>query len=218
MTGTTEVDRPAPLFFLSYARTGRSSSHITEHELDRQVGTFFDDLSDNVSGLVARRPGADPGFMDTSIPSGTHWTRELLQALGACRVFIPLLCGPYISSEWCGMEWYAFSQRMVSFGSEFAHQTPIIPVIWAPYPRNLTPQAVQAIQHFSPDGMPNVDVVGEYEKYGVSGLMWLRLDNSYRGVVWRLAQRIADFHHNYEVESSTFRKEELLNIFEEPSP
>jgi hypothetical protein len=59
----TARDDVHPLFFLSYARPGSS-------EPDRKVKTFFNDLSENVSELVSRRPGADPGFMDRSIRPG----------------------------------------------------------------------------------------------------------------------------------------------------
>lgn len=215
MTEVARVHPPAPLFFLSYARSGGSGSHTPQHELNQQVITFFNDLSENVAGLVSRRPGADPGFMDRTIRIGSQWTGELLQALGTCQVFVALLCGPYTTSQWCGMEWYAFSQRKVADGREYDHQTAIIPAIWAPYPEELTPTAIRAVQRFSPSDLPNVDILGEYEKYGISGLMWMKRDISYRGVVWRLAQHIADFHHSYSVEPRTLRQDELRDTFQE---
>src|SRR5215475_14146035 len=113
MMELVEVPPPQPLFFLSYARTGAGADHVPAGEAHQQVLRFFTDLSSQVVGLTARRTGADPGFMDRTIPTGTSWARELLVALGACQAFVALLCGPYATSEWCGMEWYAFSGRKV---------------------------------------------------------------------------------------------------------
>ena len=45
--------------------------------------------------------------------------------------------------------------------------------------------------------------------------MWLRREDAYRGIVVRLAQHIAEFHHSYEVEPQVLREDELENIFME---
>lgn len=109
-------DSSTPLFFVSYARAGlvRQADGPEPGPKD-QVASFFDDLSVDVAELVHRRPGADPGFMDNgSMQDSGRWSNELLRAAGGCQVFVALLCVPYMSGEWCGMEWGAFSQRKVS--------------------------------------------------------------------------------------------------------
>ena len=214
MTQLVEFLPPPPLFFLSYARSGRGTANVPAHELNRQVLTFFSDLSENLSGLVARRAGDDPGFMDRAISATSRWSPELLQALGTCQAFVPLLSGPYTTSGWCAKEWHAFSRRKVT-GPASSNLTGIFPVIRAPYPEARTPAAIRTVQRFSPDGLPNVDILAEYEEYGVSGLMWMRRDIAYRGVVWRLAQSIAEFGHSHYVEPHILRRAELRNIFRE---
>jgi hypothetical protein len=217
VTGLVELRPPPPLFFISYARTGSGAAHVPQREMHQQVIKFFEDLSDQVVGLTARRPGADPGFMDRSIRTGMHWSGELLHALGTCQVFVALLCGPYTTSEWCGMEWHAFSRRKVTDATGAPGPSPIVPVIWAPYPDRLTPGVIRAAQRFSPGAVPNANILADYEEYGVSGLLWIKQDDSYRVVVWRLAKHIADFCHSYHVEPKTLHKDSLRNIFQEKS-
>jgi hypothetical protein len=206
MTNAGEVH---PLFFLSYARTTLAGPNPQLQEPDRKVITFFNDLSWHVAELVSRRPGADPGFMDRSIRPGQRWTEELLRAIGTCDVFVPLLCVPYTSSYWCGMEWYAFSQRN---GTNSA----IIPVVWAPFPEERAPTVINKVQRFSPGDLPDVDAQAEYEQNGVSGLIWLMRTVPYRWVVWRLAQEIARRHHDSNtVEQRTLREDQLRDAFQE---
>lgn len=216
MTELAEIPPPPPLFFLSYARSGRGTAKNPVNELDMQVMTFFRDLSMNVDGLTVRRPGADPGFMDRSMNPGSEWSGELLEMVGICKVFVALLSPSYTASEWCGKEWNAFSRRKVTGGGRGAkYRTGIIPVIWAPYPEELFPSIIRNVQWFSPEGLPDIDIVAEYQKNGVSGLMYMRQDIFYRGIVLRLAQHIANFHHSYEVEPQVLREDELHNIFQE---
>ena len=217
MTEMTEVNRPPPLFFLSYAHSSSGDSNAAPRERNRQVLKFFNDLSENVAWLVSRSPGSDPGFMDRSIGYGSRWTPELLQVIGTCQVFIALLSDPYIKSSWCGKEWYAFSQRKVIAQREVEHQSAIIPVIWAPFPDELTPAAIHDVQRFSPSGLAHVDIVAKYEQNGILGLMQMR-NASYRGIVWRLAQCVAGFHYSHRVEPRTLGPDELHDIFQEYRP
>jgi hypothetical protein len=199
----------SPLFYLSHAHSG-----------DPQITRFFDDLSENVARLVARRAGVDPGFMDRSASPGGHWTNEALYSLGACQVFVALLSGPYYASERCGMEWHAFSQRKVARSEKIGPLSGIVPVTWTPVPDEHTPVVIQKIQRFSPGSLLDLDVEEEYEQVGVSGLMWLMRDVSYRTVVWSLAKYIAHVYHTYLVEPRTYLVEpwtfepgELSNSF-----
>jgi TIR domain len=200
-----------PMFFLSYAR----SSPMPSREANRHVIRFFDDLSENVSWLVSRATGEEPGFMDRSIHPGSRWTPELLHSLGTCQAFVALVAAPYLTSRWCGMEWYGFAQRPVVRlrAASSARQTAILPVIWAPYPNDLDPAVIAQVQRFSPDGLPTIDLAARYNQYGVLGLMQLRRGPSYRGVVWELAKAIADLHHSHWVEPRELRHEELRDVF-----
>ena len=212
-----KVHRRAPLFFLSYAHSAWQRAQGAQPEPNQRIAEFFDDLSENVAQLVAKPPGADPGFMDRSIPGGSRWTPELLEAVGTCQVFVALLSDPYVSSEWCGKEWYAFSQRIVTSraGDGIGHQTGIIPVIWTPVPDTRLPKAVRDVQRFSPRGLPDVNIPARYGTDGIFGLKNIGLDTFYQSVVWRLAQRIAEFHFGYVVEPRVIRERELRDIFRE---
>jgi hypothetical protein len=214
MTEIAEVHRPAPLFFLSYARSEVRDPHTPPREHNRHVIKFFNDLSENVAWLVSRPAGSDPGFMDRSIRYGSRWTEELLEAIGTCQIFIALLSGPYAASRWCGMEWCGFSQRKV-ISHRADHQSAIIPVIWAPFPEELTPASILVIQRFSPTGLPDANIVAEYEEDGILGLIQTR-NASYDGVVWRLARSIADFHHTHDVEPRSLGPGDLRDAFREP--
>jgi|SRR5689334_11353924 len=216
MTELAEIPRPPPLFFLSYARSGRGAGSDPFNELDMQVVKFFQDLSMHVGGLTVRRPGSDPGFMDLSMDPGSEWRGELLEAVGTCKVFVALLSPSYTASEWCAKEWDAFSRRKVTGGEPGGrYRTGIIPVVWSPYPINMFPQVIRRKQWFSPEGLPGMDLMAEYQEYGISGLMWLRREDAYRGVIVRLAQHIARFYHSYEVRPQVLREDELENIFRE---
>jgi hypothetical protein len=205
----TYSDDIHPLFFLSYSRTTLAGPDPQLQMPDRMVITFFNDLSRHVAELVSRRPGADPGFMDRSIRPGQRCTEELLRAIGTCDVFVPLLCVPYTSSYWCGMEWYAFSQRM---GTSRA----ITPVIWAPFPEERAPAVITKVQRSSPGDLPDVDAQAEYEQNGVSGLIRLMRTVPYRWAVCRLAQEIARRHRDSNaLEQRTLRETELRDAFQE---
>lgn len=199
-------DSADPLFFLSYAHSPNS----------RPVAKFFDDLSETIADLVDLRAGADPGFMDRSIQSGGRWTGALLRAVGTCQVFVALLSAPYLTSQWCSMEWYAFAQRKIVIkpgGSD--DQTAIIPVIWAPWPTGMTvPGAVGAVQQFTPDGLPDPKIAKLYRSEGVLGLTKVAKD-AYEPVVWRLARQVVNIAYNHEVEPCVLRQSDLRDVFQE---
>jgi hypothetical protein len=191
--GTFEVDPRAPLFFLSYARVRLAKNSPTApQELNRNALQLFDDLSTHVSELIGRPAGADPGFIDRSLGGGERWTPELFRAAGTCQVFIPLISAPLLNSEWCAMEWDAFSRRTVVSRADQRsdHETAIIPVTWSPTEATDLPAAVRDIQRFSPEGLPDPNITAQYQREGVYGLLTMGLDPAYRAVVWRLAQRV----------------------------
>lgn len=212
---------PASLFFLSYAHSRATSRNAPPRERDRHAVKFFNDLSENVSWLVSRAAGEELGFMDRTIRYGSQWSGELLHALGSCQAFVALLSEPYTTCDWCGMEWHAFSQRKVVAepgAGDQGRQTPIFPVIWAPMPAGRTPVVIRRVQRFAPAGLPAMDLVANYERFGVLGLMQLRRWSAYRGIVWTLAQSIATFHHSHWVQPQIFQQHELRNVFGDDEP
>jgi TIR domain len=211
-------DPRAPLFFLSYARSGGVlRPNGPPHEPSVDVIRLFQDLSKNVAELVSRGTGREPGFMDRSMQGGGRWTEELLHAVGTCQVFVALLSAPFLKSEWCGMEWYGFSQRTVTTvgGRASSHQTCIIPVVWAPVPEDQYPPPVHAVQRFSPVGLPDAETARQYENDGVFGLLRMGQESAYQTVLWRLAQRIAELYYSHRVEPRPLARTDLRNIFEE---
>lgn len=199
---TSELEPQVPLFFLSY-RHGR---HITK---------FFNDLSENVAELVSLPIGVEPGFMNPVTDGTKRWTADLLDALGTCQVFVPLLSGPYFTSNWCGMEWYAFTRRAVHNRSTGypGSETAIVPVIWAaPLPDDRMPTVIKDAPRFYPARLPDTDINAQYEADGIYGLSQMS-DVAYQEVVWRLAQRIADIQYNHWVKPRVIARSELRDIF-----
>jgi hypothetical protein len=200
----------APLFFLSYAHSGRGQQ--------LSFARFFDDLSENVAQLISRPAGADPGYMDRSMADGSRRVGELLRAIGTCRVFVALLSASYFQSTWCGMEWFAFSQRpgVARYaGNGLEQQSAVIPVVWAaPLPPDQTPTVVTEVQRFLPSDVPNIDISSKYQAEGIFGLLKTQVD-LYDAVVWKLAQRITDIYYSYQVEPRVLRRHELRDIFRE---
>lgn len=198
----------APLFFLSYAHTAPPGKEVIK---------FFADLSEDVAAQVSLPTGSEPGFMNKSMHAGSLWAEDLLSAVGTCQVFVALLSDPYVASEWCSREWFAFSQRKVTnvSGDVNPHRTGMIPVWWTPVPMHRLPAAVTKVQFFSPRAMPGENIAARYESDGVYGLMRRRKEALYRGVVWHLAQSIAEFHFSCEVASQILREGELHDIFRE---
>jgi hypothetical protein len=212
------VDGNGPLFFVSYSHSPAAGG-TWSYGGDQNVRDFFELLSYFVSQLVPRRVGAeDPGFMDGLLNPGGEWSNELLQAIGTCQVFVALLNLPYTTSEWCGMEWYAFAQREVRLrsGEPTANRTAFMPVIWAPWQRSdELPKVIRDVHRFSPDNLPQPDVVGHYRHDGLLGLHQTGRHDAYRAVVWRLAQKIAAFQDAHVVEPRVLKREDLRNAFQE---
>ncbi len=193
-----------PIFFLSYARVRPSrTSPAGPRDVNQYVVRLFDDLSMHVDQLVGSPTGVDPGFLDRSMEGGTMWAREVFAAVGTCHVFIPLISSGYVESNWCAMEWHAFSRRNVgrprpptSPGSK----TAILPVTWSPMRDDQLPPAVREIQFFLPQRLTDPGITQRYLTEGVYGLLALNDEAAYQAVAWRLACRIVDAYHAYHVE------------------
>lgn len=199
-SGEYEVDSHAPVFFLSYGRA--AWPHVGPvRELNRYVLELFDELSAHVGELVGRLPGADPGFMDRTLPGGERSTEELFQAAATCQVFVPLISSSLVHSEWCAMEWDVFSRRKVlRRNGRRDLETAILPVVWTPTQVADLPAVIRSVQLFSPSRLPNPDYAAQYFEDGLYGLRTMGLGDAYRAVVWRLARRIVEIHYTHLVE------------------
>jgi hypothetical protein len=192
---------PAPIFFLSYARPDQSRSVGPPRDPSRTVITFFDDLSELVNELIGSPPGAGPGFMDRSIGGGDMWQRTMLQAAGTAQVMVCLLSASYLRSPWCAVEWDVFSRRRVvpRDGSPGDGQTAIVPVLWTPFPEP-APRPVAEVQVFTPTGLGDENAAARYRADGLFGLAQTGQTDTYRAIVWKLAQHVQHIHQNYRVE------------------
>ncbi|MET7988482.1 TIR-like protein FxsC [Streptomyces sp. NPDC005281] len=185
---TTERERVVdnrPYFFLSYAHTPSSGSSAGDP--DHWVSAFFRDLCDHIMALTDLPAGLAAGFMDREMRSGDGWPERLAENLAACRVFVPLLSPRYFTSEMCGREWYAFSERVLQARSSgaFGPASPIVPALWTRVEYAQLPDSVRHLQVVSAEfGKPYMDS-------GLYGLIKLnRLRDEYEETVFRLAQRI----------------------------
>ncbi len=214
------MDQRAPLFFLSYGHVEISTrSPAPTPDPNRYALRLFHDLSMHVSLLVGRAAGADPGFMDRSLAGGERWTPELLRAAGTCQVFVPLISSALLNSQWCAMEWDAFSRRkIVRRDGRPDHESGIVPVVWSPTESDSLPAVVRDVQRFSPVGLPD-PIAAEYHRDGLYGLLAMSLpqyDQYYAAVVWRLAQRVVAVYRSHWVEEGIpVDPGELRNVFVE---
>lgn len=203
-------------FFVSYARARDGSSNPDVlHFSDQMTRKFFADLAENVGQLISMSAGADVGYMDVGMQGGVNWPDELLHAAGTCQVLIALLSAPYLSSEWCGKEWCAFSRRTrQSFPGVPAtpRQGHIIPVIWAPL-QFAGPPPVSKEMFFLPTSHPNPDLPAEYRKNGIFGLLRMGQSDSYQIIVWQLAMLISKVYHSQRLRTRRFQLDDLNDCF-----
>lgn len=197
-------DPRAPVFFLSYARAKPANRRVAPpHEADRFVLKFFDDLNAIVNELVPMLPGHDPGFMDRTMEGGERWEKQVLEAAATCQVFVALLSTSFlVRSEWCAMEWDAFSRRKIIRRVERQpdHATGIIPLLWAPIERSI-PKVVAEVERFNPTDLPDPVFAAQYQDNGILGLLRMSsLTSAYEAVIWRLGLQIQRMHHSHWVE------------------
>ncbi|MBU2665595.1 hypothetical protein KOI35_18965 [Actinoplanes bogorensis] len=195
-------DPAAPVFFLSYWRPDPPKHGAgPPREPNRFVMQFFDELSENVNNLIGSMPGRDPGFLDVARGGGELWERQLLHAAGTSQVLISLLSTPYLTgSEWCAREWDLFTRRRVRPRHDHAqlYETAVVPVLWTPLGTPLPP-VVSDVNMFVPTRLRD-DFRADYQSEGLLGLLRTGRQVVYEAIVWRIAQRVVDIHHNYWVE------------------
>ena len=175
-----------PYFFLSYARTPKRDP-ADRGDPDRWVHKLYKDLCDEILQMTNAQPG-EAGFMDRESKLGAEWSPELMTALKACRVFVPLYSRRYFESNNCGKEWFAFAQREVLHQAQDGQvATAIVPALWTRLDRERIPEVAKSFQY---------DHAGLGERYQAEGFYGIMKLRNYRGdyqrAVHRLAERIIE--------------------------
>ncbi|MDX3517393.1 TIR-like protein FxsC [Streptomyces scabiei] len=166
-----------PYFFLSYARR--------DDREDVFVGRFYQDLVAELDRLGGDCGGQAP-FRDVErMGVGTEWERTLGREIGNCRALVALCSPAYVNSPYCGKEWAAFEDRLVSYRRETELDVPaLIPVLWIPQRGGMPPE-ISRYQYYEP-------AMGkEYPEQGLMSL--LRTDptgQDYRTVLHLIAKRV----------------------------
>jgi FxsC-like protein len=141
-----------PYFFLAYAHTPEKP----------WVEKLYRDICAEILERTTLPVNAEVGFMDGSgIPLGGDWHDGVARALATCRVFVPLYSPRYFTREECGVEWYAFTQRIIDHRARHNDQvTAIVPALWTPVESDEIPAAARRIQ------MNHVDLGHDYAREG----------------------------------------------------
>jgi aminoglycoside 3-N-acetyltransferase len=197
-------------FFISYAHTGSAA--------DAMALRFYNELRAQMQILVAVPMGTTLGFFDQDgIDPAVLWDEELAEALGTCQVLVPLLCIPYLSSEWCAKEWHAFTLRKgepIPGAGASPNLSPILVVRWAPIPFAL-PDAVGKPQFFTPTNTRlQPDLVKLYEEEGLFHLLEAGDKESSNTIIWQLAKHIQRMYYSQRLQAKKFRQTDLRNVFE----
>jgi FxsC-like protein len=169
-------DTLAPFFFLSYAHTLNP----------KWVEKLYDDICNELIERTAW-PLQAAGFMDRQvIPHGGDWRDEVAGALATCRVFVPLYSPRYFTRAECGIEWNAFSQRILDHRArEPSTPHPIVPALWTPVRDSDLPEVIRAVH------ANHGDFGEDYAREGLFTLIKNKLyRQSYVTAVQRLAQAI----------------------------
>jgi len=207
-----------PVFFVSHATAYDPELDVRGTEPNALFSEFYRDLSQDLNQLVARRAGADPGFIDRGLRAGAGWEPEILNAIGTCQVLVALVSGPFAGSEWCGKEWYAFTSRRTwrrSDNTLMDRPFCALPVLWTVGPQNDYPQIVMKQQQFKPRPSTTMQLDRIYLREGIYG-MYMVEPAAYRASVWRLAQEIKKLVTEYWVEPLIpTDNRTLINVFAE---
>lgn len=188
-----------PIFFLSYAHTQAVDT----------VVQFFELLSQHVQELVGLGTGDAAGYMDDSMDDGSYWSHELMSAIGTCPVFVPLISPRYLRSAWCAREWHAFQRRTVHTIPPGGNTSPVLPVRWADTPMDDIPEVIKKLQFFRPTGSERPELRRRYHSEGMYGLS-VGGDESYKLLVWRIAQQINRIYRTHRVETDIVRDHTTL--------
>jgi hypothetical protein len=198
------LDPAAPVFFVSYsgARTPNPTSDPANSR--SEIKQFFDEVSDAVSEMLPLKTGQTPGFLDAQLDGGDRWEQRILNAVGRCQVFVPLISPRFLASDWCRFEWESFARRKVRrrvrtpHSHDLAEQTAIVPVSWRAIPIADLPTTITDVQALA---LPDTDgpVRDSYRQEGLFGLFRMGMRRDYQVVAYRLACRIVEIVQEYEV-------------------
>ncbi|WP_326575375.1 FxsC protein [Streptomyces sp. NBC_00487] len=146
-----------PMFFMSYARVPVPRHRDASQDPNRLVFRFFDELRGKVARLTNSTP-EQAGFIELPGTPG----EKSIEALYACRVFVPLYSKRYFSNPQCGKQWTAVTQAVQGI------RPSIVPVLWTPHLPTALPEKVNGQYFETPAG------IGEAaENYASMGLHWL---------------------------------------------
>lgn len=164
-------------FFFSYAR--RDSAD------DPYLRTFYDDLCRELS-IRAAVEKETTGFFDIDQPTGTTWPTTTGEAVGTCKVFVPVYSPWYFNSKACGSEWHGFDRRLkqhqLHTGETLAS---VLPVWWVP--PNYKPPATQNL-HDTRDQFG-----ATYREFGLRTLIsQKRHEDEYRAFLEKFAIQVRD--------------------------
>lgn len=177
------------MFFFSYA-------HVDDGTFLRK---FYQDLSDEVRGLVGL-PKQQVGFIDRDkIRHGATWDTTLEDGLKTCRVFVPLYSASYFQSDYCGKEFATFRKRLHDYltgQGNPVEDSLIMPVLWNPEDQvlDLIPTTINKIQYT--DDNLQTGYPPEYKSEGVWQLTRLGIRetakyyNEYWGFIRSFARNV----------------------------
>ncbi len=175
-------------FYLSHARSPST-------QVDHWIQKFFDDLCQEIAGIVPVDSPIDKGFAD--LRPGRDRDAAINRALGTAHTFVPLYTPEYVAGPL--RERDAFQQRLHLAGldSGFPH---ILPVLWAPIAGSRQTSDLELARELGAD----------YPAYLENGLGPMsRLSehaSAYKSIVERLARRIVDTAHAGTLAPSAARK------------
>ncbi|MBM7857007.1 TIR-like protein FxsC [Lentzea nigeriaca] len=110
-------------FFFSYARND---------SVDPYLRQFYDDLCNELSVRAGIRKEST-GFFDIDQPTGTNWPATTGEAVGTCKVFVPVYSPWYFNSKPCGSEWHGFDRRLEQHRARTGETlASVLPVWWLP--------------------------------------------------------------------------------------
>lgn len=209
-------DPVAPVFFVSHATAHDHADGPAEP--NTVFSEFVRALDEDLNHMMARRAGANPGFIDRRLRAGSNWEREILTAIGTCQVLVALVSEPFCKSEWCGKEWHAFTRRRTwrrGDGALMEDAQCALPVLWTVDPEDRYPKTVAKYQRFRPRPTSRSPLDQLYLREGIYGMYRAEYD-AYRSTVWRIAQEIQQLVSAYWVEPLVpDDNTTLINVFAE---
>jgi TIR domain len=176
-------------FMISYSRPSATPGSAPAPVVDL-IGDLNHELSERISG-------AGTGTYDQEIPIGVPWKRRLAGYLAYSRVLVPLLSPPFFQSEWCGKEWWVFSQRRVEVHPPLGEEEQaVVPIIWVPVDDKDMHSDFRKLQYNNRHMPP---------AYRAEGLLALqrrrRTDDAYGIAVNHIAARISDLLAHTTIET-----------------